>query len=1100
MVQQSLFSDKPEKGYIVKGKYRLERKLCEGGSGVVWEALDPQGNRIALKFLKWAAGKSRSEVADRFKNEFAILKNLSHPNIAQIFDFGLDIHAGLYFFTSELLTAGDFRKLVGAPIPLLEDMLLQALRSLEYLRGHKLLHLDVKPHNLLLRQEGDRQTLALIDFGLATFRPPDRPGGTPNYMAPELIVMRLSEVPVAAYPLPDHRSDLYSLGVTLYHCLTGVQPFCVKDSHGRVDMMGTLKKHLDFDPPPPSAHRPEIPAYLDRIIMKLMARHPDDRYPSAIVAAQALQYSSPRRREPECIQTLLAYLPKEGKLIGRRQELALIEESMKAIAAGTPHVAPIVCVAGSRGVGRSRLLRSIKPLAQQLEMDVSMFSEGDPLTSAALEGLLVEDGSKGAPVRAILIDDLNSMLELNGNGPGDGSVMDAFMALLRRLKLQQRIPDTPAPRFFLLFTLDADQADLSRMMIDLELDHAVCHIVELDNFTKEDVAEYLNALLGEMPDDSVVEQLMRCTGGNPLFITEHLEQMISQGRLFSLAGRPDAGTLKTIGIDFSQTTPPKSLAQSVTETLSSLSPESQKAALLLACWHRPTSIEELKETADGEEIDRNVLDLIGAGLIRRDKSNGYLSFINAMSARIIIDSSSRDQVAASHDAIAKYLRSKRIRKSADLDIHLAYGSNTAERIPALRRISKIALANNEPLEAATHLKTLFELIGETDWADQVEVLELLGNAYSRAHRDKEAKAAYQKIGHLFAPRVLKQKLRAKAAELTGLLAMKRRNLILARRHFDEALSFLGEGRNNTLERLRLQNYMAGIELREGRIERALEMFRQTSSIAEKTLSESERAEITNNEQGEALIRAGRIGEAIEILSYELDHTMKTDDSERVANLHYLLGNALRHDEVRQYAEAKKHYNKGLKLARAHRLIEQQVRILNGLGNLNFMLQKPKEAMANYGEGLKLAQQMESETTSVEIMIGMGLASQQLAAPDRTIEFFEAALDFSKTPKGSSAGLLKRFRPTIYVSLGDAYYQKHDFDHAEEYLRKALEIDKRHHLTPDIRYSLYGTFVEIFLEQGKIEAAKKYMPTIEAIAKSFPPAQKHFQDLSKRIHS
>ncbi|MFH1830746.1 MAG: tetratricopeptide repeat protein [Pseudomonadota bacterium] len=1093
MTQEGLFPNIPEVGYIVQGKYRLEHKLSEGGSGVVWAALDPQGKRVALKFLKWSPVKSRSEVADRFKNEFAILKTLSHPNIGQIYDFGLDAQSGFYFFTSELLTAGDFRKLVGAPVPVLEDMLLQALRALEYLRGHKLLHLDIKPHNLLLRELEDRQALALIDFGLATFRPPERPGGTPNYMAPELIVMRLCDETQISYPPPDHRSDLYSLGVTFYHCLTGVQPFCVTDSHGKIDVMGTLKKHLDFDPPPPSAHRPEIPAYLDRIIMKLMARHPDDRYPSAIVAAQALQYSSSRKREPECLQTLLAYLPKEGKLIGRHREFALIEESMKAVAKGTPHVAPIVCIAGGCGVGRSRLLQAVKPLAQQLEMDVCAFNQGDPPTSTALEELLNEDASKGPPVRAILIDDLDEILK--------HETMDALTALLRRLRLQQRVPDTPAPRFFLVFSLNTDQTNLSRAMMDLELDHAVCHIVELTNFAKKDVSEYLGTLLGEAPDESVVDQLMQCTGGNPLYITEHLEQMISEGRLFSLAGRPDAGTLKAIGIDFSQAAPPKSLAESVMETLASLSAQAQKTALLLACWHRPTSIDEIKQTADGEQTDKEVLALIGCGLIRRDKTNGYLTFINALSARIIIDRSPRKQIAASHDAIANYLKSKRTRKPADLDIHLAYGSDPSERVPALMRMAKRALAGNEPLEAAAHLETLFELIGETDWANRAEVLVMLGKAYERAYHNDEAKTAYRRIRKIEAPKILKNELKALAAEHLGRLSMWLRELPEARKHLNDALNLLKEDKHYIAERLRIQNYLSAVELREGHIEKAVSEFERNAEVAKRLLSSEELHTVTNNELGEALLRKGDAKQAIEILSKELgeDHIEDMDDAIRIANNHLLIGTALRHDDIKEYKQALKHYKKALRLARAHRMIRLQVRVQTSLGNLYLKMGKYEEAIRHYQESLKIAQQTETITTSVEILINMGLVSQQMGEnPERTIEYFEAALDFSKTPKGSLAGFIRNYRPTIYASLGNAYFLKGNLKRAKDYLNKAIGMDKKHRLSPDIRYSLYATSAEIDLQQGHYDAAKKYMPTIEAMAKAYPPAQKHCEKLKKRI--
>jgi tetratricopeptide (TPR) repeat protein len=160
-------------------------------------------------------------------------------------------------------------------------------------------------------------------------------------------------------------------------------------------------------------------------------------------------------------------------------------------------------------------------------------------------------------------------------------------------------------------------------------------------------------------------------------------------------------------------------------------------------------------------------------------------------------------------------------------------------------------------------------------------------------------------------------------------------------------------------------------------------------------------------------------------------------------------------------------------------------------------QKPQEAMKYYQEGLGLAQQIESETTSVETMIGMGLASQKTGVPDDTIEYLEAALDFASGPKGEAAGLIRRYLPAIYISLGDAYYQKHELERAEGYLRDALKLDRRQRLTPDIRYSIYGTFAEIHLERGEMAKARRIMPTLKAIANVFPPARGHCAKLAER---
>lgn len=1082
----------PDAGALVDGKYELVRRLSEGAGGVVWEADDPQRGPVALKILKWSPLKSRKVAAERFKNEFAILKSLAHPNISQIYDFGLDAASDAYFFTSELLTAGDLKTMIGAPIETLEELLLQALRALEYLRGHKLLHLDIKPQNLLLRHDGEHPQLAMIDFGLAAFRPPDRPGGTANYMPPEIVARRLAdEVASSALPPPDHRSDLYSLGVTFYFCFTGEHPFCVRTPDGkRVDAMATLKQHLTHEPPPPSAYRSEIPPYLDRIIMKLMAREPEERYPSAIVAAQALQYRSPLQHAPESAQTLLSYLPKEGKMVDRRRELATIEELLRGIAEGTPHAVPAVAITGARGVGRSRLLGAARPLAQQLEM-TTISLDGAEADEATLADVLehLDEAAHGRSL-ALLIDDAD-LLASNSTG------LHALRPIVRRLRMQQKLTRGEGARLFVGLAFNTDRCDLEEALLELRLDEHVCRQVPLRNFTRSEIAEYLAALLGEAPDAAVIEQLEHCTEGNPLFLTEHLEQMIAQGRLFSLAGRPDARTLKTIGVDFSTSIPSRSMAESVLGRIAQLPQAARTVAALLACWHRAASADEVCATSDAEGAGAQLVALVSAGLVGRVDEEGRFGFTNALAGRIIREHLPPERRARHHDTIASYLGGHGVTDEGIL-YHLAYGSVPDVRRRALEQLADAALAHHVPLEAAQHMEAFLAIVPETHRNDRAWALRMLGQAFERAGRARDARKAYERIAQLAAADPLRSRFAAMSAECLGLLSLRERQLADARRHFTRAIAAAERAQLPLPVRMRLENGLAGVELRDGEVEEAVARYRRTAALEEE-LSERERAQVTNNELGEALLRAGAIDEAIGILERELERAEHEGDPARTAERHYLLGNAFRNARRREFEAAQRHYHEGLQLAREHRLIKLQVRIVNGLGNLHLKTGRQDEAMAHYREGLKLAQQIDSETTSVELMIGLGLAAQQAHDPEETIEYFEAALDFASGPKGRAAGLLRRYLPTIYVSLGDAYFQKHDFERAEEYLHEAEELDHQEPLSPDIRYSLYGTVVEICLERHDVEAARRHLPILEAIAKAFPPARDHFQSLAKRVH-
>ncbi len=1075
----------PKAGDRIASRYELVRKISEGAGGIVWEAVDPERGAVALKFLKWSPLKSRKVAAERFKNEFSILKSLSHPNISEIYDFGLDSESDLYFFTTELLTEGDLKLIVGSSIEGIEELLLQALRSLEYLRGNKLLHLDIKPQNLLLREGDDGPVLVMIDFGLATFRPPDKPGGTANYIPPEIVVRRLAdEYALLSYPNPDHRSDLYSLGVTFYYCLTGVQPFCAFGSDGkRVDAMATLKKHVEHEPPPPSSIRKEIPSYLDSIIMKLMAQHPADRYPSAAVAAQALQYRSPIKHAPESTQTLLSYLPKEGKIIGRHDEIALVEDALTAIAENKLHSKSIFCVTGGRGTGRTRFLNAITPIAQKMELNVAVVDLGGSIEDA-LSNFRDASGSKknNRPI-VLLVDNAENYMKLGADAE--------LRALIRRLRTQQKLTDVASSKVFLVLSINTEKIDLQQALMDMRLDDSACLLIQLKKFTSPEIVEYLTTLLGETPDAAVVDQLEHCTEGNPLFITEHLEQMIAEGRLFSLAGRPDAKTLKAIGVDFSKSIPSRSMAEAITDRLNQLPDDVGELARLLACWNRPTSRDELSATYEKDSVSQGLLGLVSAGLIRRGGVDGRFAFLNSLAANIIVDGMDPSKLAGYHDSIASYLESAGA-DTANIDEHVAFGSDEKKRISALDRVAVRSRENDEHLATARFLEELLKLSSNDDLLGRAKLLERLGEAYERGGNIKSARDRYHKLYDLNL-----NEYRVLASEHLGLLSMRSRKSNEARKYFENAADGVSDSNLNGAKSLRIRNYLATLDLHDGRVEDAVCTFKETAVLENKLIDE-ERMSVDNNELGAALIRYGKPEEGIEILSKELLDARKLGDVKRVVERHYHIGNALRNSDRGRDDEALGHYHKGLKLAREHRMIKMQVRFLNGLGNLRLKMGNPTEALCQFREGFNLAQQMDSDTTSVELMIGMGLSTQSAGDPDGTIEYLEAALDFASGPKGNAAGLIRRYLPTIHISLADALCQIDELDRSESNLKRAHELDGECSLTPDIRYSLYGTFVELYIKRGDVEMANHYMPELETSLEAFPEAKNHFEELKERM--
>ncbi|MDX1965500.1 MAG: protein kinase [Pirellulales bacterium] len=265
------------------GHYALREFVGGGGMGAVFRALDTMLNRIvAVKVL--APNQSRDEeTLRRFQNEAQSAARLDHENIGRVYNFGHD--RGWHFIVFEFIEGVNLRELVEQQGPLsIPDTLLYMLQlseALAHASGREVVHRDIKPSNIIVTPE---QKAKLVDMGLARLHQVDQQQedltasgvtlGTFDYISPE----QARDPRVA-----DVRSDLYSLGCTLYFMLSGAAPF----SSGTV--LQKLLKHQSEDPTDPRTLRPELPADLIKILRKLMAKSPEARYQTATQLTQDLR-------------------------------------------------------------------------------------------------------------------------------------------------------------------------------------------------------------------------------------------------------------------------------------------------------------------------------------------------------------------------------------------------------------------------------------------------------------------------------------------------------------------------------------------------------------------------------------------------------------------------------------------------------------------------------------------------------------------------------------------------------------------------------------------------------------------------------------------
>jgi len=744
-------SDLPrlEPGAMLGRRYRLEEELGRGGMGVVFRATDVELRRdVAVKVLSAAAGAT-DEAFERLMREARVAAALNHPNIVGIFDIGSD--RGWPFLVMELVEGQSLETERPADYKAIVEIGRQICNALEHAHEKGIVHRDLKPQNVLFSGGGRGRRVKLADLGLALAsserarRITSEGGivGTAAYMAPEQ----------ALGGTVDGRTDLYALGVVLYELVTGRLPFCGDKP------LEIVSQHIYAPVVPPRALRPDVPAGLDAVIVRLLAKDAEQRFATANDARTALVGSLKAQvaavaDSPGAATVAILDALSRGRLIGREAELAEARGLWRRTREGIGHC---VLISGEPGVGKTRLARE---LTVQAALDGAVVFwgacyENDATTpylpfneavrrwvreqtdDGALRTALGEAAGPLARLAPEIEARLGGMEERPALSPHEERLLffDAAAGFLRSLAadrgvllaiddlqwadsgslwlLAHLLRSLKDARVLVVGTyreVELDRAHpLSKALVDWNRERLATRLV-IRRFTPAQTRAQLQALIGEAVTGEFADAIHRETEGNPFFVEEVLKALIESGSVWRKATGWARRNVQEIVI-------PQSLKEAIGHRLDRVSPECNDMLRAAAVLGKTFRFRELLAVAgeQGEDALLNTLDeAVGAQLLLPDRDEAF---------------------AFSHDKIREVLytelnpiRRRRLhRKTAE-----ALESMCADTRVAVERLA------HHHIEAGEHDRGLYwaRLAGQE--ADRLFAYDEAVKAYGRALECAEA--------------------------------------------------------------------------------------------------------------------------------------------------------------------------------------------------------------------------------------------------------------------------------------------------------------------------------------------------------------------------
>ncbi|MEK6304460.1 MAG: protein kinase [Acidobacteriota bacterium] len=859
---------------LASGRYLIRRPIGQGGQKKVYLARDERLDRDVVIALLKTDDLSTESLPRLIREAQAMARLGSHPNIVTVYDIGDE--EGRPFIVSQYVEGGSVTDLLKAadkhrlPFDQVIRIGSQICQALVHCHSQGIIHRDLKPGNVWLSQDG---TAKLGDFGLAVSADFSRITlegalvGTVVYMPPELMLGHQA----------DPRSDLYSLGVMLYEAVTGRPPFLGDQ------FVAIISQHINSPPVAPSWHNPEVPQALESLILRLLAKTPDERPASAAEVAKALAAigsSAPALAE-RAVQQDAKSLSRlaAGVFIGREQETKELRVALHETVSGKGHLFMLV---GEPGSGKTRMTEQLATYARLCNAQV--------LTGSCYEG-------EGAPAFWPWLQIVRSYAQelepeklLSIMGPGAADIAQVVS------EIRERLPELPPPptlepeqarfRLFdsvttflknasklqpLVVILDdlhwADKPSLLLLQFlarelkdacilvigtyrDMELgrQHPLSQTlgelsrqglsarIVLRGLTEQDVARFIEMTTGIKPPESLVSTVYQQTEGNPFFLSEIVRLLVVEGQL----ERPHTTSTSSIRI-------PEGVREVIGRRLDQLSDECNRILTIASVVGREFNLDALEPLSDvtGDQLLELLDEAMAARVISEaPRAVGEYSFVHALIRETLYDEISTARRVRFHrrigDVLEKLYANSLESHLPELAYHFfqaAPAGSSDKAIDYAIRAAKRAISLLAYEEAAGHYeraRAVTELQEEVDEAQRGEMSLALGDAHKKAGNNAKAREAFLQAADIARKRGAPEQL-ARAALGIGISIVASGKVDeLEVSTLKEALSALGEEDTALRARLLAQLSMAlyySPELRDEINQQAVEIARRVDDPA-----------------------------------------------------------------------------------------------------------------------------------------------------------------------------------------------------------------------------------------------------------------------------